>query len=1050
MPSIEQIIAQIRTAIYGKDVRENIALGIETVHAEAQSSAQGAVPSSRKVNGHPLSSDVTVTKADVGLGNVDNTSDANKPVSTAVQTALNTKVPSDATGMADNAYAFENPGNSTLWARSFGEGFLDTASASSSAYLMTGTTTTGKAWRIRKTPTDGDNYLYTTYTSITEEDETRFLIVTGQSWGAEYPLISFYDSSNNLIAYQEVKGNTSHSNKLIMIPVGARRCIVNGRNVEAYRPKVLKVPASTTYQHIANSLKPYARSINSATLSDHPTYTSLRAWPSNYIYSLDPTIYRSITDLPSEFTTYGTVIKVNGNGTRNSMTGYSAYILVNENKVWFGFDNGGAIKWKDSDETYSRSLIVGKDYVSETSTTIGKAKHKNGTEASNSGYLYKTFAVNGGEELQISGYHFSTGYPLYILYDANDTYIGSAELGDTGFTVHQNYIKLPYETRKIIVNGINSKSGSGNNISPSIQKYNGETYDNHVPTRRYLIIGDSYCQGYDPDGSNAGWGSYLVETLGLSGTEYVEKYYGGSRFSANGANNTFEALLADTLYPYDYFTDVVVCGGYNDHAYDTTHILTGINSFVSLVKSKYPNATVHIGFVAWSKQGTGPDAPQDWETRKSELLNTVLPAYQRCVEHDANYLNNVEYWINDDGISSNDGIHPNETGNRNLARAIANAVLTGSAPLPNTMQSGPSGSYSWNNIVGKPSVFDPKAIKTITRDGFTYNYTCLDGTTGRFAQNVSSQPFVIETSTTMNKAKHTNGSEASQNGFMYRTYAVEGNVSYLVSGYHYSNAYPLYIVYNSSDAVIASAELGNTGGVYYQRALTVPSNGRKVIVNGSAMQAVSALQATTTALDTKNTAGATNTSSKIYLVGATSQDVSPQTYTHDTAYVGTDGCLYSGGTKVLTSETKNTAGATDTSSKIYLIGATSQGANPQTYSHDTAYVGTDGCLYSGGTKVLTSHQSLADLNNHKVYMKIYSVTTAASSGGDPFNCYGAFNIPTADITAYGWAYTVCVTSTGASNPAFGCLNSAGTMVNVYSRTAATMNVRVGFIKSAET
>ncbi|AYR03181.1 minor tail protein [Gordonia phage Octobien14] len=35
---------------------------------------------------------VTLVKGDVGLGNVDNTSDANKPVSTATQTALNSKV----------------------------------------------------------------------------------------------------------------------------------------------------------------------------------------------------------------------------------------------------------------------------------------------------------------------------------------------------------------------------------------------------------------------------------------------------------------------------------------------------------------------------------------------------------------------------------------------------------------------------------------------------------------------------------------------------------------------------------------------------------------------------------------------------------------------------------------------------------------------------------------------------------------------------------------------------------------------------------------------
>lgn len=34
---------------------------------------------------------VVVTKSDVGLGNADNTSDANKPVSTATQTALNLK-----------------------------------------------------------------------------------------------------------------------------------------------------------------------------------------------------------------------------------------------------------------------------------------------------------------------------------------------------------------------------------------------------------------------------------------------------------------------------------------------------------------------------------------------------------------------------------------------------------------------------------------------------------------------------------------------------------------------------------------------------------------------------------------------------------------------------------------------------------------------------------------------------------------------------------------------------------------------------------------------
>lgn len=42
-------------------------------------------------------------------------------------------------------------------------------------------------------------------------------------------------------------------------------------------------------------------------------------------------------------------------------------------------------------------------------------------------------------------------------------------------------------------------------------------------------------------------------------------------------------------------------------------------------------------------------------------------------------------------------------------------------------------------------------------------------------------------------------------------------------------------------------------------------------------------------------------------------------------------------------DTKNTAGSTDTSSKIFLIGATSQATNPQTYSDNEVYV-SDGNL----------------------------------------------------------------------------------------------------------
>ncbi len=58
---------------------------------DLQTALNGKVPTTRTVNGHALSADATVTKSDVGLGNADNTSDANKPVSTAQAASIATK-----------------------------------------------------------------------------------------------------------------------------------------------------------------------------------------------------------------------------------------------------------------------------------------------------------------------------------------------------------------------------------------------------------------------------------------------------------------------------------------------------------------------------------------------------------------------------------------------------------------------------------------------------------------------------------------------------------------------------------------------------------------------------------------------------------------------------------------------------------------------------------------------------------------------------------------------------------------------------------------------
>lgn len=100
----------------------------------------------------------------------------------------------------------------------------------------------------------------------------------------------------------------------------------------------------------------------------------------------------------------------------------------------------------------------------------------------------------------------------------------------------------------------------------------------------------------------------------------------------------------------------------------------------------------------------------------------------------------------------------------------------------------------------------------------------------------------------------------------------------------------------------------------------------------------------------------------------------------------------------VTTDTKNTAGSTDSSSKLYLIGATSQAANPQTYSQDTAYVGTDGHLYSNNLQVVNLSGSQALTN--KTYNG-YTLAAACAKGVDTSIASGSTstNVPTSAAVA---------------------------------------------------
>lgn len=662
-PTIEQIVEQIRTAVYGKDVRENIALGIEKTYQDAtdivKESTQRALAEIEAKGEEVIESipsDYSTLSSDV---------DNLKSVENQDQVAFDTIF----------RQVFANMTKHEILQNTIEDG-----------RIITGTPTSGKAWNKNGNQATGGSYCYTRYEGQAVTNVIgNFITVSGWSWSVQYPLICFYDSNEELIAsYGNQPSSTEHLYDFIPVPYGTSYFVVNGKTT-TNEPVVAFISSTVMNRLLSNRVMPFYSTINAAYISAHSDFAYMRNWPNNTVYNIANDVAGVILDFPDGMSGDGPSTLVKACGTLSpAAKGYTIYILRDADNLWTGWDNGASIKWLNSTPS-SININAGLENIDADSTTEGKAKHKNGSETSGASYVYSTFSVNAAiRTILVSGYHYANGYPLWIFYDSNNNFISSATLGNTGHVVYQMEVPVPDNAATVIVNGMRNKINGY--INPSIEILtNNETVNDiyqRTKKRRYLFIGDSYCEGYSHDGSNSGWAVYCAEYMQLTTDDYVRNYKGGARFSANVSNNTYEALLDAAQYPFDYFTDIVVCGGYNDHAYTEENILAGIESFVALAAAKYPLAKVHIGFVAWNKAGNGTGAEPNWETYNAQLTGTTLPAYQKCVTLGVGYLNNVEYWINNSGITPSDGYHPSENGNRSIARAVANAILTGSAPLP--------------------------------------------------------------------------------------------------------------------------------------------------------------------------------------------------------------------------------------------------------------------------------------------------------------------------------------------------------------------------------
>lgn len=178
--------------------------------------------------------------------------------------------------------------------------------------------------------------------------------------------------------------------------------------------------------------------------------------------------------------------------------------------------------------------------------------------------------------------------------------------------------------------------------------------------KNVVCIGDSYLEGYTPDGTITGWGDRLASLSGWT----VHKYYkGGAGFTNTVDNINFTSLLnsAKNGVPDANKIDlVIVAGGYNE---GSGIVHNNVKNWVDTARNYFPNAIIAVGYIAVHG------------TRSVYSVNAAVAAYTQEINGCIPLGDLSGALINDLTLNvSSDGIHPNGTGQGMIANAIYNAV----------------------------------------------------------------------------------------------------------------------------------------------------------------------------------------------------------------------------------------------------------------------------------------------------------------------------------------------------------------------------------------
>ena len=264
----------------------------------------------------------------------------------------------------------------------------------------------------------------------------------------------------------------------------------------------------------------------------------------------------------------------------------------------------------------------------------------------------------------------------------------------TDFTAADDDIRLDFHAAdSSIRNTINANQSANNARFQAIENQLTALQDKY-----YVFIGDSFAEGWTPDGNTTPFWSLLKTHLQIANDHFFTSYIGGAGFTTGTTFLTLLQNLNNTITDKTKITDIYVMGGRNDFGHAINDIKAARDSFINYSKVNYPNAVIHVGFIGKSFERT--DA-----TNMTIQYNTFLGYKQDCEQAGAVYMDGIETSVADSALYASDRKHPNQSGQNSIYNALLSLVISGSFTFISqiyptlvyeTGVSGPSGDISVN------------------------------------------------------------------------------------------------------------------------------------------------------------------------------------------------------------------------------------------------------------------------------------------------------------------------------------------------------------------